>query len=107
MSKVLSGQVVVTTAGTAVPFTTAGFTGPGTYLVKPMGGNTGTYCYIGEDGAGDVTSSNGLQLKKGIDAIVITATDLSYYYVDSDTSGDKVCWLRVMGEGNYIAPPAA
>ena len=105
--QVLSGQVAVTTAGTAIPFTTAGVAGPGTYLVKPLSSNTGTYMYIGNDGASDVTSSNGMQLKKGLDAIIITVSDLSEYYLDTDTSDDVMCYLRVMGEGQGIAPPGA
>ena len=104
---VLSGQVTVTTAGAAVAFTTAGTADPGTYLIKPMGGNTGTYMYIGNDGADDVTSSNGYQLKKGVDTVLETVTDLSEYRLDADTSGDVACWLRVMGQGHAIAPPAA
>ena len=104
---VLSGQVTVTTAGAAVAFTTAGTAGPGTYLIKPMGANTGTYVYLGNDGADDCTSSNGYQLKKGVDTILVTVTDLSEYRLDADTSGDKACWVRVMGEGGGVAPPAA
>ena len=104
---VLSGQVTVTTAGAAVAFTTAGYAGPGTYLIKPMGGNTGTYVYVGADGSSDVTSSNGYQLKKGLDSLLVTVTDLSEYRLDADTSGDKACWVRVMGAGRAIAPPAA
>ena len=105
--QVLAGQVSVTTAGSAVPFTTLGTAGPGTYLIKPLSSNTGTYMYIGNDGASDVTSSNGFQLKKGLDSIVITVRDLSEYYLDTDTTDDVMCYIRVMGEGQGVAPPAA
>ena len=101
---VLSGQVSVTTAGTAVQFTT---TAPGLYEIKPLGGNTGSYVYVGNDGAGDVTSSNGYQLKKGLDSILVSVTNLSQLWLDSDTDGDGVCWHRVTSGSVLTAPPTA
>jgi len=103
MTAVISGQLAVATAGTEVKFSTS--LPPGTYLIKPMGANSGSYMYIGNDGADAVSSTSGYQLKKGLDSIVITVNDPSKLYVDSDTNGDKICFCRVMGEGVGIAPP--
>ena len=102
----ISGQVSVTTAGAAVKFTT---TPPGLYEIKPLGGNTGTYIYVGNDGSttGDVTSSNGYQLKKGLDTLLISVTNLNQLWLDADTSGDGACFVRVSAENNSITPPAA
>ena len=100
---VLSGQVSVTTAGTAVQFTT---TAPGLYEIKPLGANTGDYIYIGNDGAGDVTSSNGYQLKKGLDSILVSVTNLDQLWLDAG-DGDGACWHRVTGENISITPPTA
>ena len=102
---ILSGQISVTTAGTAVAFTTS--SAAGLYEIKPLGGNTGTYIYVGNDGAGDVTSSNGYQLKKGLDSILVSVTDLAQLFLDADTDGDGACWHRVAGEAIGITPPAA
>ena len=100
----LSGQVICTCAGKAVQFTT---TKAGTYLIKPLGGNNGTYIYVGNDGSttGDVTSSNGYQLKKGLDSLLITVTNLNQLWLDATTNLEGACWTRVMSEGVGIAPP--
>ena len=101
----ISGQVSVTTAGTAVKFTT---TVPGLFEIKPLHTNTGTYIYVGNDGSttGDVTSSNGHQLKKGVDALLISVTNLNQVWLDSDTDGDGASYCRVAGENTGITPPA-
>lgn len=101
----LSGQVSVTTAGTAVKFTT---TRPGIYEIKPLHTNTGNYIYVGNDGSttGDVTSSNGHQLKKGVDALLVSVTNLNQIWMDSDTDGDGASWHRIAAENINITPPA-
>ena len=104
MASQLSGIITIAAAGTAQQFTTD--IGGGTFTFKAIGANTGTYCYVGNDGADDVSSANGYQLKKGVDAIPLTVHELSDVWGDSDTSGDKICWIRNMGEGIGIAPPA-
>jgi hypothetical protein len=106
MTRQLSGQVVVAAAGTAVQFTT-GNIGPGTYRVKALGGNTGNYMFVGNSSTGDVTSSNGYQLTKAVDSILVTVTDLSELWLDTDTNGDGVCWIRVIGESVGVRPPGA
>jgi len=55
----ISGQTTVTTAGTAVQLSATEFRINGPLIVKGLDGNTGA-TYVGNDGAGDVTASNGL-----------------------------------------------
>lgn len=101
----LSGIITVATAGTAV----AGpDTGAGTFHIIANPANTGTYMYVGNDGADDVASTNGYPLSKantvGIE-LTVGLGGLAEYYFDSDTNGDDCFWLRVIGEGAF--PPAA
>lgn len=85
----LSGQITVTTAGTAVagPSTT----GARQVAIKAHPGNTDTV-WLGNV-AGDVDSSSGFPLDPG-EGVVISgdATDLRQWYFDADVSGEKVCW---------------
>ena len=85
----LAGQITVSTAGTAVQ----GSVSPAGHdvAVKAHPDNTDTV-WIGQDGAGDVTSSNGFPLDPG-EGIVVP--DLRQYWFDADSSGDKVCWVAV------------
>ena len=101
----LSGQVTCTCAGKAVQFTS---TSPGTYIIRPMGGNDGTYIYVGNDGSttGDVTSSNGYQLKKGLDSLLITVTNLNQLWLDATTNSEGACWSKVMAENIATATPS-
>ena len=86
-----SGQITVTTAGTAVVGTaTAKYEG---FYVKALAGNTGIV-YVGNDGADDVTSGNGYELSPGQD-IYIEAENLADLYFDSASDGDKFCWIAV------------
>ena len=84
-----SGQITVTTAGTAVQ-------GPATgglhIAVKALAGNTGIV-YIGNDAAGDVTSANGFELSPG-DGVVVRKS-LDAFWFDAATSGDKLSWLKL------------
>jgi len=102
---VLSGQKSVTTAGTAVALTTAGASLPGSYLIKALPGNTGTV-YIGNDGANDVTSSNGLPLSAS-NTIVMTVTDLAQVKIDATADAQGVGWLRIAGQMIGVDAPAA
>ena len=101
----ITGQKTVTTAGTAVQFTT---TLPGTYLIKPLPGNSGNYIWVGNDGSstGDVTSSNGYQLQKGVDSLLITVTNMDQLWLDAG-DGDGACYARVVAEHVRISPPTA
>lgn len=88
---VFSGQVTVTTANTAVP-------GPDIsnargFYICGRGTNTGVI-YVGNDGAGDVASTNGYTLTAG-QQIFWPGTNLNLLYFDASVSGEKACWLKV------------
>ncbi len=87
MSQV-SGQVTVTTAGTAVQ-------GPNIkgfkFLVKALPGNTGNI-YVGNDGNNDVDVNTGFHLSAG-DLIYIEVSNLSHLYFDASVNAQKVCWI--------------
>ena len=85
-----SGQITVTTATTAVQGTDVRGKH---FMVKALAGNGGLI-YVGNDGAGDVTSANGHELSAG-DSVPIYVANLNEVYFDSATSGDKFSWLRV------------
>lgn len=86
-----SGQITVTTAGTAVqgPASIAG-----DYLIRGMPANSGAYVYFGNDGAGDVSSLNGYVLGSGEQAVV-HVNSLSDLWFDVTTNGDKLAWFRL------------
>ena len=89
MARVYSGQITVTTAGTAVQGTsTVKYTG---FFIRALSGNTGLV-YVGNDGADDITSGNGYELAAG-DQIYIEAPNLSDLWFDAATNGDKFSWL--------------
>lgn len=86
----LSGQIVVTTAGTAVQ-------GPdvaGTYFaLKAHPANIGTV-WFGNDGTDDVDDSTGFPLDPG-EGVEVFARTLAALYFDAANSGDTICWVRV------------
>ena len=87
---VISGQITVATAGTAVQ-------GPNIPLdngawVKALPGNTGNVAY-GNDGADDVTMLNGYVLAAG-DPDLAQVTNLNELWFDSAEDGDKFCWKK-------------
>lgn len=90
MSKVISGQTTVTTAGTAVALGSQDV--HGSVAVCALVGNTGKV-YIGNDGSGDVTSANGYEMAAGNQIILVYVGNLNDIIVDAATSGDKVSWL--------------
>ena len=87
----LSGQITVTTAGTAVQGPDQGH---GTFLIKADPDNTDVV-WVGNDAAGDVTSGNGFPLNVG-EGIVWTGR-LEWLYFDADVSAEIVCWLKTDG----------
>lgn len=87
---VASGQKTVTTAGTAVQLSTT--SNIGEFIIKANNGNTGLM-FIGNDGAGDVTSANGFELSAGRSVPFIG--NLSSIWVDSAVSGEKVNWIKI------------
>lgn len=85
----ISGQITVTTAGTAVQGTAS--IGAGKFMIRALADNAGLV-YVGNDGAGDVTASNGYELSPG-DAIPFTG-DLTDLWFDSAENGDALSWIR-------------
>lgn len=86
----LSGQITVTTAGTAERGPAVG---PAYSIgIKAHPDNADTV-WAGNDGAGDVSASNGFPLNPG-EGIVATGdiADLRLWWFDADSSGDKICW---------------
>lgn len=92
MSKKLSGQKTVTTAGTAVALGSDQIDFG--LIVKALDTNTGIVA-VGNDGADDVTVSNGFRLAAG-DVVVFDHVDnLAAIYLDSAVNGEGVSWLIV------------
>jgi hypothetical protein len=90
----LSGQKSVTTAGTAEKLGSQVIAGA--LMVKALAGNTGTI-YIGNDGAGDVSSANGMPLAARELVIFYHVSDLSALWIDSTVNGEGVAWLALEG----------
>ena len=85
-----SGQITVTTAGTAVVGTTeAG----NLFAIKAHPDNTDVI-WVGNDGANDVAATNGFPLKPG-ETIVLNVSNLNKLYFDADVSGEKACWIKL------------
>jgi hypothetical protein len=92
----LSGVITVATAGTAVqgPDVTAWHPAEqgGGFIVSAIAANTGLI-YIGNDGAGDVASTNGYELKAG-NQIFVPCSNLNEVWFDSSVNGEKCSWLK-------------
>ena len=88
----ISGQKTITTAGTAEPLGSQVINGP--LMVKALLANTNN-AYIGNDGAGDVTSGNGIELDAGDAVIFEFVGNLAHIFVDVDTDGEGVSWLAL------------
>jgi hypothetical protein len=86
----ISGQVTGTFAGTEQQGSNVPLTN-GVYI-KALAGNTGVV-YVGNDGAGAVSASDGFQLDRG-DMIILQVSNLNQLWFDVVTSGDKFCWLK-------------
>jgi hypothetical protein len=87
---VMSGQINVTTAGTEVQGSNVPL--PNGVYIKALAGNTGKV-YVGNDGAGAVTSSNGFELSPG-DIILVQVSNLADLWFDAATNGDDFCWIK-------------
>lgn len=88
----ISGQKTVAAAGTAEALGSALIHGP--LLVKALLANTNNV-YVGNDGAGDVTSSNGVELDAGEVIVFDHVSSLSTVMVDADTNGEGVSWISL------------
>ena len=88
----LSGHKTITTAGTAEALGSQRICGP--LMVKALTTNTGL-AYIGGDGAGDVSSANGLPLEAGEVAIFEWVGDLRSLMIDVAVDGEGVAWASL------------
>lgn len=85
----ISGQITVTTAGTAVQGPSVALTNG--VFIRALTANTGNV-YVGNNGAGDVTTSGGYELDAG-DIIVTQVPNLNYLWFDASANAQKVCWI--------------
>ena len=89
MAHTLSGQITVTTAGTAVQ----GDDAPGNaFALKAHHDNTDAV-WVGNV-SGDVTNANGYVLEAG-ESVVVYVANLNHLYFDADVNGEKICWLKL------------
>lgn len=86
----ISGQKTVTAAGTAEAMGVGQV--HGAIIIKALVGNAGNV-YVGNDGAGDVTSSNGFELQPGEVVIFDHLANLSNLILDADNNGEGVSWI--------------
>lgn len=89
MTLTRSGQITVTTGGTAVQ-------GPATpqgsqFAIKAHPDNTDTV-WVGNNGSNDVAAANGFPLDAG-EGIVVDVSSLRSLYFDADVDGEKFCWF--------------
>ena len=87
---ILSGQKTIATAGTALELGSQVINAP--LMIKALDTNTGVAA-IGNDGAGDVTVSNGVRLEAGDVIIFEFVGNLASIMVDVATNGEGVAWL--------------
>jgi hypothetical protein len=87
----ISGQKTVTTAGTAVLLGTSRLVNA-PLMVKALDTNTGVVS-VGNDGAGDVTVSNGLRLSAGEVIVFSFVGDIASLWLDSAVNGEGVSWI--------------
>ena len=90
--KILSGKMVVTTAGEAVALGSESI--QGALLVRALETNTGVVA-LGNDGAGDVSVVNGLRLAAGEAVRFEFVGSLGALRLDAAVSGEGVSWLAL------------
>jgi hypothetical protein len=88
----LSGHKTIATAGTAEPLGAQRIDGP--LMIKALTTNT-DLAYLGNDGAGDVSSSNGLPLSAGDVVIFEWVGHLTSIMIDVAVNGEGVAWLAL------------
>ena len=85
-----SGQITVTTAGTAVQ----GPDVPGSrFIIRAHPSNTNPV-WVGNV-SGDVDNANGYALAATNNGVEVEVANLSLLWFDATTNGEKLCWLRV------------
>lgn len=95
-NQIVSGQATVTTAGTEVPLS-ATVVANCPVMIRALAANVGKV-YVGNDGAGAVSSSTGFELSPGDHIVLAYVGGLNTIMVDAATNGDKVCYI-LMGAG--------
>ena len=86
----LSGQKTIATAGTALALGSQVINAP--LMIKALDTNTGIAA-VGNDGAGDVTVSNGMRLELvGVEKRELVG-DLANIMLDVSVNGEGVAWL--------------
>lgn len=89
----LTGQVTVTTAGTAVQGSS--IASPNGFMIFMKPANT-SYGYVGNTGAGDVTSTNGVIMDATKIPVIIVAVDnLDKLWFDAAVSGEGFSWMKL------------
>jgi hypothetical protein len=86
----ISGQTIVPTAGTARALGSQAVNAP--LLVKGLTTNTGLVA-VGNNGAGNVTLTNGYPLAAGDQVIFDHVSDLSAVFVNSAVNNEGIAWL--------------
>lgn len=89
---ILSGQKTVTTAGSAVALGSQEINLP--LMIKALDTNTGVVV-IGNDGASDVTVSNGMRQEAGESVIFEFVGNLASLMLDAAVNGEGVSWLAL------------
>jgi len=95
--------VTVTTAGTAVQ---GPDTGSGTFSIVASEANTGNYVYVGNDGADDISATTGYPLKKDLNPIIQTVSNMNQQWFDAGTNGDKVVLFKLQSAQEGSSPAA-
>jgi hypothetical protein len=88
----ISGQKTVASAGAAEALGTAQI--DAALLVKALDTNTGIVA-LGNDGANDVTVSNGFRLAAGEALLFDHVDNLAAIYLDSAVNGEGVSWIKL------------
>jgi hypothetical protein len=92
MGIAISGQKTVASAGTAIQLGAARVDGP--LAVKALDSNTGIIA-LGNDGANDVTVSNGLRLAAGDTLVFNFVGSLADLWLDAAVDGEGVSWITL------------
>ncbi len=90
MAGQVSGQITVTTAGTAVQGPNLQVNGYVQFVANPN--NTDTV-WVGNDGAGDVAATTGFPLLQTGNAVVRRVNNLLDLWFDADVNGEKICYI--------------
>ena len=90
----LSGQKIIATAGTALALGSQVINAP--IMIKALDTNTDVAA-VGNDGAGDVTVSNGMRLDAGDVIIFEFVGDLANIIVDVAVNGEGFAWVVLNG----------